>query len=157
MGKTWEIEWWQMSERSKWVRNREENALGLLRVCRQIYAETALLPFKEGTFKCYYPADMSTWLMKRSRGRREAIKTLYFANMNRHNAWRAIRWTKQMKRLLSLLPGLKKIRVAHYGRGLGNGYGTLSLEDADEEERVFEARVGMPTKDIEVVFERDIW
>ena len=39
-----------------------ENALALLAVCRQIFAETALLPFSSNTFSAIHPQVFNMWI-----------------------------------------------------------------------------------------------
>lgn len=49
----------------------------VLRSCGQIYAETALLPFKLATF-CIGESDIFEWLCTRSEARRAMIRKLIF-------------------------------------------------------------------------------
>ncbi|KAF2707627.1 hypothetical protein K504DRAFT_383222 [Pleomassaria siparia CBS 279.74] len=73
-GRMWVILW--RSRRSSVVKNREENCLSLLQTCRQVYAETALLPFELGTFRALPQAALQRWLRMRPRRCREAVESL---------------------------------------------------------------------------------
>jgi len=43
-------------------RTRFKNALALLAVCRQVFAETALLPFSSNTFSALHPQILNMWI-----------------------------------------------------------------------------------------------
>ncbi|KAF2795811.1 hypothetical protein K505DRAFT_193235, partial [Melanomma pulvis-pyrius CBS 109.77] len=63
------------------VTNKKKHALNLLGVCRQIYAETAIIPFQASTFKASNPRKLCTWLLAISPARREAITTICLGDM----------------------------------------------------------------------------
>jgi len=50
------------------VKFLHRNSINLLFVCRQIYSETALLPYKLNTFviNCYHPRSIATFLNRRT-------------------------------------------------------------------------------------------
>ncbi|CAN9321678.1 unnamed protein product [Alternaria sp. RS040] len=60
-GNTYEIRYHQKSEA---VKNTtiSKHALALLSVCRQIFAETALLPFSLNTFSVFHPLVFNIWI-----------------------------------------------------------------------------------------------
>lgn len=66
-GKLWDIK--SLSVRGTFkpaILNSDRSALSLLRVCRQVHAETALLLFRMSTFavELRYGDDLSSWLFR---------------------------------------------------------------------------------------------
>lgn len=55
----------------------KSNPFLLLRVCRQVYAESCLLPYSLNTF-LFYPSEWETWHMQIFPAQREAIRMLEF-------------------------------------------------------------------------------
>ncbi|KAF7671513.1 hypothetical protein GT037_010325 [Alternaria burnsii] len=60
-GNTYEIRYHQKSEAVKHT-TISKHALALLSVCRQIFAETALLPFGLNTFSVFHPLVFNIWI-----------------------------------------------------------------------------------------------
>ena len=136
---------------------KEKNALSLLGVCRQIYAEAALIPFEAGIFKAMYPRDISLWLNLHGRAAREAIKVIYLADgVWTHRTLPAFGWASDMKNLLPRLPGLTRIVVSNHCMESDARRIQSVLEAASSRERNFTELMSSLAKDVEVDFERRI-
>ncbi|KAF2253363.1 hypothetical protein BU26DRAFT_399624, partial [Trematosphaeria pertusa] len=60
--------------------SREKNSMSLLRVCRQINAETASLPFELGTFSFESLSALMQWSQRMPPKQRDAVRSVRTAH-----------------------------------------------------------------------------
>jgi len=135
--------------------NKEKNGLGLLRVCRQIYAETASLPYATGTFKFSYPSYLEHLLQSVQPARREQITTIYVSDSS--NVWQNDNFVIRACNAFPayLLPGLKTVLVDHFFSPHERDYKTSA--EAGRNEKVMEDNIHESVNaNVEIVFDRKI-
>jgi hypothetical protein len=79
----------------------------LLRVSRQIYAETAILPYHLSTFRFYDSADLMKWLMRASTSTRAALRAIEFGRTTPIDDDQVRRW----KRCIEQFPNMTNFHV----------------------------------------------
>lgn len=133
--------------------NKEKNGLGLLRVCRQIYAETAPIPYATGTFKFNYPPYLGFLLQNVQPARREQITTIHVSDSS--NVWQNDNFVIRACNTFPayLLPGLKTVLVDHFFSPYERDYKTSAK--ASRNEKVFEDNIHQSVNaNVEVIFNR---
>ncbi|KAI4684957.1 uncharacterized protein J4E88_004399 [Alternaria novae-zelandiae] len=92
-----------------------KNTLALLVVCRQIYAETALLPFSSNTFSASRPDNLKMWIKRFPPAVSEAITSIQldaFIRSSLLEHWVVdVSSIPQYKRLSSNLSSLKRVKL----------------------------------------------
>lgn len=83
------------------------NRFALLRICRQIYAEAAALPYLLSTFRFYTSDDLRFWLKRILAHMFAMLRFVEFECMNYVKTIELKRW----KRFIKRLPGLKELHV----------------------------------------------
>lgn len=96
-----------------------KDTFALLRACRQIYAETALLPYKHNAFR-FMSEDAFDWATSLRPVQLNLISKIYIATLEAHHMLRANQISQQGSLLPDALhvdryPGLKNISFNVYG------------------------------------------
>jgi hypothetical protein len=86
------------------------NTLALLRTCRQIYSETALLPYKSSTYSCDLWQPLSHGLRHMKRFQRAQIEDLQ-VELDLPWSRNPVRIQELCVDKLAILPGLKRVRI----------------------------------------------
>jgi hypothetical protein len=86
------------------------NTLALLRTCRQIYSETALLPYKSSTYSCDLWQPLSHGLRHMKRFQRAQIEDLQ-VELDLPWSRNPVRIQELCVDQLAILPGLKRVRI----------------------------------------------
>jgi hypothetical protein len=81
-------------------------AVGLPRVCRQLYAETATLIYSENDFAFYTDKAMEQWLSKRLEAQREVVTRVFLILFGPSKK------NELMKRTRSMCPNIKDLSRA---------------------------------------------
>jgi hypothetical protein len=129
-GKTFDIRYDRKSEMAKNT-TVSEHALALLSVCRQIFAETALLPFSSNKFSALHPMVFNIWIKSFRPAFAKAATSVridIYARRSPLGLWyetyhgipraRYIPLENTNKRLSSVLTSLKYIQIAFTAKGL---------------------------------------
>lgn len=122
-------------------------SLSLLRTCRQIYSETALLPFSANIFRVtneQSPGDLESWLQLRLPVERESITMLHCRMGSPEPLQFLRRFLSAWKLKPTDLPNLKRVHVDISGwpRLLderGTAHGNIPEDAMEELERHFDA------------------
>jgi hypothetical protein len=86
------------------------NAFALLRVCRQIYVETAIISFRANTFSVFWFARIKASAKAFSKYQRSQITDLLFESCGYDNVWLSWMRTSMALSNFSALPGLRRIK-----------------------------------------------
>jgi hypothetical protein len=93
---------------------KRKNALALLRACRQIYAETALLPYKSSIFSTTFGAALKPRLQSLKSFQRAQIEEIQFevliTQLSTRERLRSMVNQLDVKKL-AILPGLKRVGI----------------------------------------------
>jgi hypothetical protein len=138
--------------------------LALLAVCRQLYNETRLLPFRLNVFRFKSQDAFDSWLNKFTLDQQETIRNIRVVTwMCRHmvggEGWRS----KPLQEVLPVvrLPGLSKVEIEVRSNGRVRECardGCIACEKngvlAELEEDRFKRWMSTHVKGVEVIFER---
>jgi hypothetical protein len=133
----------------------EDHTLGLLGVCRQIYAEAAVVPFQSGTFLLMDKQLDWLWLRNFARARLQAITTIRLDDQGSSLDRYIHNWNLTLKKVLPKLPGLKRIHVLNYlVRSRHENKMRRRIDQAIERETSLKKWIEDLAKDVEITFER---
>jgi len=134
---------------------KENHTWGLLGVCRQIYAETAVVPFRTGIFLLKNEDYDCIWLLNFARARLQAITTIHLDDQGSRWDCPSFGWNWTLKKILPKLPGLKKIHVSNnLVRSRHEHKMRMVLEKANQREKGLKKLIKDLEKDVEITFER---
>lgn len=129
--KTWTFLVRESHQQTVYVPSRLEHALALLAVCRQIYAETALLPFSLDTFSFDHYTDLQWWLKAQRPAQSDVVSTIsihhrlyLYGILAELYDWRLGKWES------SRLPALRVVHVKLSGNRITAESGPVSYSTA---------------------------
>jgi hypothetical protein len=134
---------------------RKYRTLGLLGVCSQIYAETAVLPFQTGIFLLEDETYDWMWLLYLARAQLQAITTIHLDDQGSSWDCCSFGWTLTLKKILPKLPGLKQVHVLNgLVRSRHENRMRRALDKASQRENKLKELIKDLAKDVEITFER---
>jgi hypothetical protein len=134
---------------------REYRTLGLLGVCRQIYAETVVVPFQTGIFLLKDETYDRMWLLNLARAQLQAITTIHLDDQGSSWDCCSFGWTLTLKEILPKLPGLKQIHVLNgLVRSCRENRMRMVLDKASQREKKLKELIKDLAKDVEITFDR---
>jgi hypothetical protein len=131
------------------VKNESSTGVALVRVCRQIYAEAALLPYQLGAF-CFDSVEAFDWVRKLPKAGMENLTEVH-TNWHWHT-WDFLMYHETLAHDLAIksLPALRRIVVKLMGEVFD---WELDLVEIGEEKEKFEERIKAERNDVEIIFE----
>jgi hypothetical protein len=167
-GNTYEIRYHQ---RSKAVKNTtlSKHALALLSVCRQIFAETALLPFDLNTFSVFHPLLFNKWIQSFHLAFAEVVTSVRIDTLAHRSSlgpWyemycdmpqpRLISLGNSDLRLSSVLTSLKVIQIVSIAEATSMEHTDL-MEELKKQEEAIRSLYELENSGIKVDLTRVMW